>query len=203
MKPKNSFYRDLFTKLQPVIANHFLFYALAYTPTEPPSFPFVVGGWVERSEAELRVVGWCTFMSHNPSPELHLLHACSWIDGLPKHHPEAYLTFWFFGSFYVLPVDLASCIFLAILSSPMVFHKNTPLPFLLPPPTARQACLIPQPSNYQPTSLQVPQINNRLTNTHFAIFPSLDSWFMHSQIHFSPPLNEPPRLSNIPLVTLH
>lgn len=51
-------------------------------------------------------------------------------------------------------------IFYPLLLSPVVFHNNTPLPFLPPPPTARQAYLIPQPSSNQPTSLLVPQINN-------------------------------------------
>lgn len=51
-------------------------------------------------------------------------------------------------------------IFHPLLLSPVVFHNNTPLPFLPPPPTARQAYLIPQPSSNQPTSLLVPQINN-------------------------------------------
>ena len=57
-------------------------------------------------------------------------------------------------------------IFHPLLLSPVVFHNNTPLPFLPPPPTARQAYLIPQPSSNQPTSLLVPQINNTDWHTH-------------------------------------
>lgn len=64
----------------------FHFYALAYacthTSTDRSSHPSLLWWgwwWVERSEAELHVVGWCTFMSfmsHNPSLRLHLLHVC-------------------------------------------------------------------------------------------------------------------------------
>lgn len=57
-------------------------------------------------------------------------------------------------------------IFYPLLLSPVVFHNNTPLPFLPPPPTARQAYLIPQPRCNQPTSLLVPQINNTVRHTH-------------------------------------
>ena len=71
-------------------------------------------------------------------------------------------------------------IFHPLLLSPVVFHNNTPLPFLPPPPTARQAYLIPQPSSNQPTSLLVPQINNTdwHTHTHTHNFQSPSLWFL-------------------------
>lgn len=68
-------------------------------------------------------------------------------------------------------------IFYPLLLSPMVFHNNTPLPFLPPPPTARQAYLIPQPRCNQPTSLLVPQINNTVRHTH-TFSNSPPPWFL-------------------------
>lgn len=78
-------------------------------------------------------------------------------------------------------------IFYPLLLSPVVFHNNRPLPFLPPPPTARQAYLIPQPSSNQPTSLLVPLINNTDTHTHTHCNPPPwdFSFLLHSGIEVS------------------
>lgn len=75
----------------------FLLYALAYAPTHPhaqtgaaspPFYGWGRGNEWKRSEAELHVVGWSTFMSNNPSLRLHLLCVWGWTGWQSFRHQQ-------------------------------------------------------------------------------------------------------------------
>lgn len=96
------------------------------------------GGWVERSEAELHVVGWSTFMSNNPSLRPHLLGVCgrTGLQSFRQQQHERLLTSPKPPDPPLLPAPLSVTIAFPLnhLDSPSSSYSRTPVSKLRPKP---------------------------------------------------------------------
>lgn len=102
--------------------------------------------WQQKHESAHALIPWFLLTPNYSFPSLHaslLFFSNVVLPGYIQSHTPALPILINPSS----PAHTYPIIFHSVLFSPMIFHNNTPLPFLPLPPTARQASLIQQPSS--------------------------------------------------------